>query len=353
MALRIRFPYEQPPPVTLATYPLTELYLSLHVLSEPGHHVRHQVFVQRMRQRLPLAFRDELAELRCLFGPPIPGELLFPEGDARGDAPTALRAIGENDGKLAWSLAEIAPETCVPKQASRAKARQRVLDELDRDAVGVAQRFRALLTDYWRYAFEDEWQTISPQLELMRADAELEIAGGGLGSFFARSSTRVRVGEDGLRITPNFPSELAEDFPEGKTLPLVMSLFVAPHVFTLWAPEHGFGLVVPPPGAGGRVASPALGLVQGLAAIADPTRLTMLRLVAARARSTRELAQLLSISDSAVSKHLRQLTQAGLVEGRRQGYYVLYRLVPEQAVKTSDAVLQFLEVSNGGSAPAN
>jgi DNA-binding transcriptional ArsR family regulator len=103
----------------------------------------------------------------------------------------------------------------------------------------------------------------------------------------------------------------------------------------------------------GRVVSPALNLVQGLAAIADPTRLTMLRLVALRSRSTRELAQLLSISDSAVSKHLRQLTNAGLVEGQRQGYYVLYRLVPEQAVKTSDAVLQFLDVAANGNGHPN
>ena len=124
-----------------------------------------------------------------------------------------------------------------------------------------------------------------------------------------------------------------------------MSLFTAPHVFTLWGPPEQFGLVVPPPGMTGRVTSPTLNLVQGLAAIADPTRLTLLRLVGLRSRSTRELAQLLSLSDSAVSKHLRQLTQAGLVEGQRQGYYVLYRLVPEQAVKTSDAVLQFLDVA--------
>ena len=102
-----------------------------------------------------------------------------------------------------------------------------------------------------------------------------------------------------------------------------------------------------------RVLSPPLTLVPGVAALAAPTRLTLLRLVSVRSRSTRELAQLLSISDSAVSKHLRQLTQAGLVEGRRQGYYVLYRLVPEQALKTSDAVLQFLDVTGNGNGRAH
>jgi DNA-binding transcriptional ArsR family regulator len=348
MALEIRFPHEQPPRATLAGYPLTELYMSMHVLSEPGHHLAHRGFVQRTRRRLPPAFRAEMAALRCLFGPPLPEAFTFPDAPMQGALPGALRALAEDESKLAWSLDEIANATCVPKQPARAEARLRVIADLERDPRGVVQRFVQLLTDYWTYAFEDEWQALEPQLRLARADAELELASTGLRGFLARSSPRLRFGADGLLICPNFPLEQAADFPEDGSLPLVMSLFTAPHVFTLWGPPEQFGLVVPPPGMSSRVVSPALNLVQGLAAIADPTRLTMLRLVALRSRSTRELAQLLSISDSAVSKHLRQLTHAGLVEGRRQGYYVLYRLVPEQAVKTSDAVLQFLDVAANG-----
>jgi DNA-binding transcriptional ArsR family regulator len=343
MALRIRFPGERPPPATLASYPLTELYLSLHVLSEPGHHIPHHAFVQRMRRRLPPAFRSEFSALRSLFGPPVPGAFTFPDAAAQGDVPSAIEALADDESSLAWSLAEVATATCVPKQPTRAESRTRLLAELERDPRGVAQRFVDLLWDYWGY-FEDEWESLEPQLLLARTDAELELANGGLPAFLARSSPRVRLGEQGLAITPNFPAELAADFPDEGSLPLVLSLFTAPHVFTLWNPPQMFGLVLPPPGMSGRVVSPTLNLVQGLAAIADPTRLTLLRLVASRSRSTRELAQLLALSDSAVSKHLRQLTQAGLVEGRRQGYYVLYRLVPEQALKTSDAVLRFLDV---------
>jgi len=351
MALRIRFPGEQPP-TTLAGYPLTELYMSLHVLSEPGHHVAHRGFVQRARRRLPPGFRAELAALRCLFGPPLPDVFAFPDVPMQGDAPSAIRALVEDESKLAWSLQEIAEQTCVPKQPARAEARLQVIADLERDSTGVAQRFAQLLTDYWSYAFEDEWQSLEPQLRLAQADAELELASSGLRGFLARSSPRLKLGEQDLLICPNFPHEQSADFPEDGSLPLVLSLFTAPHVFTLWGPPTEFGLVLPPPGMSGRVVSPAVNLVQGLAAIADPTRLTLLRLVAARSRSTRELAQLLSISDSAVSKHLRQLTLAGLVEGRRQGYYVLYRLVPEQAVKTSDAVLQFLDVAGNGNGHA-
>jgi DNA-binding transcriptional ArsR family regulator len=84
--------------------------------------------------------------------------------------------------------------------------------------------------------------------------------------------------------------------------------------------------------------------VRGLNAVADPTRLTLLRLVATRPRSTLELAQLVELSEAAVSKHMRRLADADLVRGQRNGYYVLYRLVPERAAAASQALLDFLRV---------
>lgn len=68
-------------------------------------------------------------------------------------------------------------------------------------------------------------------------------------------------------------------------------------------------------------------VVEGLRALADETRLQMARLVAEDPRSTKELAELLSLSDSAISRHLKILQAAGIVTGERDGYFVLYRLV--------------------------
>ncbi|MFL5960883.1 MAG: ArsR/SmtB family transcription factor [Gaiellaceae bacterium] len=51
-----------------------------------------------------------------------------------------------------------------------------------------------------------------------------------------------------------------------------------------------------------------------------------MRWIAEEPRSTQELASLIGITDAGMSKHLRVLTEAGLVETDRQGRYVLYRL---------------------------
>src|SRR5215216_1375427 len=48
------------------------------------------------------------------------------------------------------------------------------------------------------------------------------------------------------------------------------------------------------------------------------------------------------ISEAGLSKHLRQLADAGLVEPRREGYYVLYSLVPERIEPLTDSLRRFL-----------
>ncbi len=63
-----------------------------------------------------------------------------------------------------------------------------------------------------------------------------------------------------------------------------------------------------------------------LNAIGEPTRRTILTLVASRERSVGELTEELPITQSAVSQHLRVLLDAGLVSVRAEGTRRLYRV---------------------------
>jgi DNA-binding transcriptional ArsR family regulator len=67
------------------------------------------------------------------------------------------------------------------------------------------------------------------------------------------------------------------------------------------------------------------------AALADPTRRRVLRLVAERGpTSATTLERELPVTRQAIVKHLVVLSHAGLVAGHRQGQEVRYALVPEQ-----------------------
>ena len=61
-------------------------------------------------------------------------------------------------------------------------------------------------------------------------------------------------------------------------------------------------------------------------ALGDPSRRAILRLLREGDRSVREVADALPISRPAVSKHLRLLKQAGLVQEEHRGTRTIYRV---------------------------
>ena len=72
----------------------------------------------------------------------------------------------------------------------------------------------------------------------------------------------------------------------------------------------------------------ALGIALRLKALADPVRVRMMSLILAQAESgvcTCDLAPAVGISEATASHHLKQLRDAGLVEGDRKGTNVYYR----------------------------
>ena len=64
-------------------------------------------------------------------------------------------------------------------------------------------------------------------------------------------------------------------------------------------------------------------------ALADPTRRAVLDLLRAGTRPAGDIASAFTVSRPAISKHLRILRRAHLVEERREGRHRMYHLNPE------------------------
>ena len=81
-------------------------------------------------------------------------------------------------------------------------------------------------------------------------------------------------------------------------------------------------------------------ILKSLRILSDANRLRVLLMVEREELSVAELQEILGMGQSTLSTHLAQLKQAGLVEDRRTGKNILYRLKQENG--SSDHVISQL-----------
>jgi len=84
-----------------------------------------------------------------------------------------------------------------------------------------------------------------------------------------------------------------------------------------------------------------------LTVLAEPRRLQILLLCMTQSRTTRELAQLVGLSEAPTSRHLQELKRHGLTVAHREGRYVHYRGVPEELALVSSRLRALLSESLG------
>lgn len=88
--------------------------------------------------------------------------------------------------------------------------------------------------------------------------------------------------------------------------------------------------------------------VEALRAVGEPTRLRMLSLLAGEELSVMELSGILDQSQPRVSRHLKLMTEAGLIERFPDGARVFYRLSSDlPARRLIDTVLDLLDETAG------
>ena len=79
-----------------------------------------------------------------------------------------------------------------------------------------------------------------------------------------------------------------------------------------------------------------------LKAVADRNRLRILKLLECRNMCVCELAFVLNIKQPSVSRHLKKLKTAGLIEARQDGYWTEYMLSDSSSIY-SEAVVNLMK----------
>jgi hypothetical protein len=177
-----------------------------------------------------------------------------------------------------------------------------------------------MLERYWQEAFADEWARIEPELAASVSEAGRVIATRGVYALLRGLWPEVRS-DDAGRFSLDRPHDHDVEIGADDVLVLPPSVYVWPHVRVNCDMPWPLGLVFPSSSIvrEARPRIPPAQLVGVLRALADDTRLRAVRLIAERPRSTQQLAPLVGITEAALSKHLRILADAGLVERHREG----------------------------------
>jgi DNA-binding transcriptional ArsR family regulator len=358
--IRFRLPPDAEECLAFTYSPLLEAVLSLHVLVAPKHHPLQHEWVRGMRA-LPARLRRRIKELGFAYDLLVP-EFLMPSPDAGyASFDEELDALGRIDDdtaalgflRLFWDhrgrrdvrfLHDPEVRRAVEANAARRGADVRLVTMLFDDPRRLLASLSSLVRDYWAAAFAAEWERLEPQLARTVADAGARIARAGLFEYLKGLSPSLLIDAEARELRRKIPHDHSVRIGGANRLVLVPSFYVWPHVRincdAPWPPA----IVYPAPFgvAEARTDVPAGELVHILRALADPTRLRALKLIAARPRTTQELAPLVGITEAGLSKHLRQLARAGVVASRRDGYYVVYSLERERIAPLSDALLRFL-----------
>lgn len=306
---RLRFGYS----------PLLEMTSSLKALYSPQHAAYFRAWVE---DTLCSVHRQEFTYLRALHNPqgysadfitPAPADGIntleaelvrlrnLPPENIRANVETMIRYHGSN-----------------PVREHFMRTPHEALECLIED----------ILT-YWQVAFEPRWAQIRSVLENDMLYHARQLALNGVEHMLNSLSDALEYEFQRIEITRKRAPHNGEtvDFAlNGEGLYLTPALFHLPDSIS-WqiTPEWDPMLIYSARGAGGWY-TPQM---------PDPIEELELALGAARAQvllalrdpeHTVGLARMLHLTESAVSQHLKRLTSAGLVDSRRSGHHVYYRL---------------------------
>jgi DNA-binding transcriptional ArsR family regulator len=344
MTIRVRIPGDAIERVRFSLSPFMEALWSLHVLHNPTRHVINQNWVRTMRKR-NVHLTRELREFGFAYrgsptscGVPLPNveRGSFADEVARFRRATPAQAArfftrSFYEGREEISATEDVPSPVAERLLAHARAIHASV-EWAQHALRSPQQsltaFADLMERYWYSGFDELWQGRVLRLEGEVGKARDRIATRGLPDFLRTLPRDVRLDPDGQGFTVDRPHDHELTIGEANRLVLTPSVYVLPHVHVscdrpgvvaiAYPSTHEVQLATPLP--------PPEPLLAALDALADDTRLRILRHLREVPRTTQVLAQLVQVAPPTVSSHLRRLEAAGLVTSERDGHYVLYQL---------------------------
>jgi DNA-binding transcriptional ArsR family regulator len=323
-----------------------EALLALHVFFDCKHHPLHIPWVLQARKQLSPALKEEIDAFSLFYKRPLitfwalEADSAFRsfEFDLQDLLHRPVTRYAEEvlqhilRREVSWTDVE-RDEALQQETLARTKDNHPhslgVVTELLRDPERSRQRFADLLAAFWEGCLRADWPEIEEQLlrDITLRGGHL-LRRGPLG-VLEHLSPEITVHPERQEATIRRVSKAVIEFAEQNMLFLSPSYFAWPHLFVKSNQPVILNYSVMDNQQEARPPMPPEHLLKFFKAMGDLTRMQIVQFLAQQPRSTRELAGLIGITEAAVSKHLKQLQEAGLVTAKRESYYVFYRLVAQ------------------------
>lgn len=299
-----------------AISPMCQTHEALRMLRRPARHGYHRAWLRRLRRTLAGLDLSPLWLFVPRAGGYTPDFLGAPPDEPYPSIDDELARMRATDPALAH--AEMVRSLAGTPGLAESPHGRAALD----DPAQAVRRLADLTELAWHALIAPDWPRHRAVLAADIAHRSRQSADGGLDALLA--GLHPGIGWAGHRLTLHMYGDHADaQRPDGRGILLMPSVFVWPDVVSGFARPWQPTVIYPARGMGRLHVTPAPHPPAALARLLGHRRAALLADLGVPA-STTELAARHGLAPSTVSSHLAALHTAGLLDARRQGYYVLY-----------------------------
>ena len=297
--------YENGTKIIFSYFPAWEMFFSMHVLANPEHHGTRKKWVDEKEKQFPELVKKirELKELaddwNLIIDSPLWSQF------RQMEIPEMLSAL-EKKNIYQWN--EIVNYT------------GNVMSIPERD------RILKVIKEYYQSVYKREELFLRPGLARVLKREAVRCMEQGLEKWAKNIHSRLIVEKDTITFVKN--KEYRFDREEVDAIYITVSTFVDPHLWMCQTPGE-IEIVKRLPMEEIECDIPE-DFTLIFKALGDSNRLKIIQCLLQGMGTTQEIAKHLSISEAAVSKHLKLLKEAGLVKKQKHGYYVEYEFLIEK-----------------------
>lgn len=282
--------------------PLFEMMASMHVICKPEHHTNRLKWWENLQETVEPELLEEIREIGGFTN-----DWMIPT-DVAVEAP-----FQEVDVTEALYLLEKYPMSKWNK-----------MFEPYGKKISIPQKKKMLrvMEQYYKNFFQEEIVFLEPFLTRMLKQQFENCRQVGIATLIEDLHSRLKVEETELIFIKN--KEYHFPYQKIKCIQMTGSAFLSPHLVLGDYGDRVF--VVKHYYAEQAETVPPLELSRMYNGLADATRLRILKLLRKAPNTTQYLAKRLDISEAAVSKQLKILSEGGFLEKTRKGNYVYYSI---------------------------